>query len=97
MPKQYEEFFLLEGGEDAADEQEAGGDLVEEFEAPVVDGDLLQLQEDADGLAESPQDLSTHGCSWGRVWKNTDYMYIFQGKQQLYHNLFLGFIATMPC
>ena len=57
-------FVLLEGGEDAADEQEAGGDLVEEFEAPVVDGDLLQLKEDADGLAKGPQDLSSHGCNW---------------------------------
>ena len=32
---------LLEGTEDAANQQKAGGDFVKEFEHPVVDGNLL--------------------------------------------------------
>ena len=51
---------LSEGDEDAADDQETGGDFVEEFETPVINGDLLQLQEAANSLAKSSQELS-HG------------------------------------
>ena len=41
--------------ENAGENENAGGDLVEQFEAPVIDADLLQLQEAADGLTEGPQ------------------------------------------
>ena len=46
--------------EDAGEEEDAGGDLVEKLEAPVVDADLLELQEAADRLTECPQQLC-HG------------------------------------
>ena len=46
---------LSGGDEDAGEDEDAGGDLVEQFEAPVVDADLLQLQEAADGFAEGPK------------------------------------------
>ena len=47
--------------EDAGEDEDAGGDLVEQFEAPVVDADLLQLQEAADGFTEGPEQLR-HDC-----------------------------------
>ena len=47
--------------EDTGEDEDAGGDLVEQFEAPVVDADLLQLQEAAEGLTEGPEELC-HYC-----------------------------------
>ena len=49
--------------EDAGEEEDAGGDLVEKLEAPVVDADLLQLQEAANCFPEGPQQLGHWWCS----------------------------------
>ena len=69
--------------EDAGEEEDAGGDLVEKLEAPVVDADLLQLQEAANCLPEGPQQLGHWWCSglqvrmvslqgWGQLTQDGD-------------------------
>ena len=48
---------LCHGDEDAAGDQDRGGRLVEELEAPVVDADLVDLEEAAGGLGHGPDQV----------------------------------------
>ena len=48
---------LCHGDEDAACYEDRGGGLVEELEAPVVDADLVDLQEAAGGLRHRPDQV----------------------------------------
>ena len=48
---------LGHGDEDAAGDQDGGGRLVEELEAPVVDADLVDLEEAAGGLRHRPDQV----------------------------------------
>lgn len=48
---------LCHGDEDAACYEDGGGGLVEELEAPVVDADLVDLQEAAGGLRHRPDQV----------------------------------------
>ena len=48
---------LLAAGDDRASEQQAGGGFVEQLESPVVDADLVHLQEQLGGRRRGAQDL----------------------------------------
>ena len=48
---------LFGGGHEGACEEDGGGDLVEAFEGPVVDGDLVDLEEELGGGGDRPQHL----------------------------------------
>ena len=48
---------LFGGGHEGAGEEDGGGDLVEAFEGPVVDGDLVDLEEELGGGGDRPQPL----------------------------------------
>ena len=48
---------LRHGDEDAAGDQDEGGRLVEELEAPVVNADLVDLEEAAGGLRHGPNQV----------------------------------------
>ena len=53
--------ILLCSCENTAEDQDGGGELVEQFEAPVVNGDLVKFQEAAGPLAHSPKEFSHLG------------------------------------
>ena len=44
--------------QDTAEEEDGGGEPVEQLEPPVINGGLLQAQEAAGGLADGSQQLS---------------------------------------
>ena len=48
---------LFGGGHEGACEEDGGGDLVEAFEGPVVDGDLVDLEEELGGGGDRSQHL----------------------------------------
>ena len=48
---------LFGGGHEGAGEEDGGGDLVEAFEGPVVDGDLVDLEEELGGGGDRSQHL----------------------------------------
>ena len=48
---------LFGGGHEGAGEEDGGGDLVEAFEGPVVDGDLVDLEEELGSGGDRPQHL----------------------------------------